>query len=99
MAQATADTTGLKWAPDTGQASPQPMVTTTSAARTTSSFQGLGYSPEISMPRSAIAAMAAGLIWSAGSEPPDQAIAWSLARWAKNPSAIWERPALWVHRN
>ena len=51
------------------------------------------------MPRSAIAATAAGLTSSPGSEPPDQAIARSPARWRKNPSAIWERPALWMHRN
>jgi pyridine nucleotide-disulfide oxidoreductase len=59
----------------TGQASPQPMVITTSAARTTSSVQGLGYSAEMSMPRSFIAAMAAGLTCSPGSDPPDQATA------------------------
>jgi hypothetical protein len=51
------------------------------------------------MPRSAMAAIADGLIRPAGSEPPDQATAWSPAKWVKNPRAIWERPALWVHRN
>ena len=75
------------------------METTTSAARTISSVQGLGYSLEMSMPRSAIAAIAAGLTWTPGSVPPDQAMAASPAWWVKNPSAIWERPALWVHRN
>jgi hypothetical protein len=49
--------------------------------------------------RSAIAATAAGLTSVPGSEPPDQATARSPVRWVKNPSAIWERPALWVHRN
>jgi len=50
----------VPFAGEDGQASPQPMVTTTSAARTTSSVQGLGYSVEMSMPRSFIAAIAAG---------------------------------------
>ena len=63
----------------TGQASPQPMETTTSAAWTISSVHGLGYSREMSMPRSAIAAMAAGLTWVPGSVPPDQAMAASPA--------------------
>src|SRR6476659_1604695 len=49
------------------------MVMTTSAARTISSVHGLGYSVEMSMPRSFIAAMAEGLTWSPGSEPPDKA--------------------------
>jgi len=64
----------------TGQASPQPMVTTTSAARTISSVQGLVNSREMSMPRSLIAVMADGLISLPGSEPPDQAVAPSPAR-------------------
>ena len=38
------------------------MVITTSAARTISSVHGFGYSPEMSIPRSAIASIAAGLI-------------------------------------
>ena len=75
------------------------MVTTTSAACTISSVQGLGNSAVMSMPTSAIACTAAGLISSPGSDPPDQATACSPARWVKKPSAIWERPALWVHRN
>ena len=75
------------------------MVMMTSAAWTISSVQGLGNSVEMSIPRSRMASTAAGLIVLAGSEPPDQATAWSPARWVKKPSAIWERPALWVHRN
>ena len=75
------------------------MVITTSAARTTSSVHGLGYSLEMSMPRSAMAATAAGLISMPGSDPPDHATAASPARCWKKPIAIWERPALWVHRN
>jgi hypothetical protein len=70
------------------------MVTTTSAACTISSVQGLGNSCEISIPRSRMASTAAGLMLLAGSEPPDHATAWSPARCWKKPMAIWERPAL-----
>jgi hypothetical protein len=48
---------------------------TTSAARTISSVQGLANSRVMSMPRSLIAATAAGLTSYPGSEPPDQATA------------------------
>src|SRR4051794_22880902 len=75
------------------------MVTTTSAARTVSSVQGLGNSRAMSIPTSAIACTADELISPAGCEPPDRATAWSPARWLKYPRAIWERPALWVQRN
>jgi hypothetical protein len=75
------------------------MLTTTSAARTVSSVHSLGNSAEMSMPRSAMAAIADGLTSRPGSEPPDQPIARSVVRAWKNPSAIWERPALWVHKN
>ena len=44
-------------------------------SRTISSVQGLGYSPEISIPRSAIASIAAGLMLAPGSDPPDHATA------------------------
>ena len=79
----------------------QPIVTTTSAARTNSSVQGLGNSWEMSMPISAMAATASGLTEHAvtGSAPPDHAIARSLARWVNQPSAICERPALCTQRN
>ena len=82
-----------------GQASPQPMVTTTSAARTISSVHGLGNSCEMSMPISAMAATADGFTSMPGSDPPDQATARSPARWLNHPSAICERPALWTQRN
>jgi hypothetical protein len=75
------------------------MVTTTSAARTISSVQGLGYSLAMSMPTSAMAATAAGLTSLLGSLPPDQATARSPARWANQPRAICDRPALCTHRN
>ena len=71
-----------------GQASPHPMVTTTSAAWTISSVHGLGNSRVMSMPTSAIAAAADGLISLPGSDPPDQATPWSPARWLKYPRAI-----------
>jgi hypothetical protein len=90
----------------TGQASPHPMVITTSVARTISSVHGLGYSPAMSMPRSVIASIAAGLSWSPGSEPPDHATAAAPAWWLKNPSAIWvgrrcasTRTTRWVGRH
>jgi hypothetical protein len=70
-----------------------------SAAWTISSVQRLGNSLVMSMPTSAMAWTAAGLISLPGSDPPDQAIAWSPARWVKKPSAIWERPALWMRTN
>ena len=55
-----------------GHASPQPMVMTTSAARTTSSVSGFGNSWAMSMPSSAMAATTAGLISSPGSDPADR---------------------------
>src|ERR1700760_2619650 len=51
------------------------------------------------MPRSAMTAMTAGLISPLGFEPPDHAQAALPARRVKNPMAIWDRPALWLHRN
>ncbi len=75
------------------------MVTITSAACTISPVQGLGNLPEMSMPRSAMTAMAAGLISPCGSDPPDHATVPPPAKWLKQPGAIWDRPALWLHRN
>jgi hypothetical protein len=74
------------------------MVTTTSAACTISFVHGFGNSRLMSMPTSAIAAIAAGLTWSAGSDPPDHATARSPARCSNHPSAICERPALCTQR-
>ena len=56
----------------TGQASPHPIVTTASAARTTSSVQGFGNWALISIPISAIASIAAGFTSLAGFEPPEK---------------------------
>jgi hypothetical protein len=53
----------------------------------------------VTMPASAMASIAAGLISLPGSEPPDQATPLSPARWVKKPSAICERPALCVQWN
>ena len=61
-----------------GQASPQPMVTTTSAACTISSVQGLGYSLVMSMPTSAMACDGGGVDFVAGfgaARPRDRAVA------------------------
>ena len=57
-----------------GQASPQPMVITTSAARTAASVIGLGNALPTSIPSSAIATTTAGLIRSAGSLPADRTL-------------------------
>ena len=84
----------------TGQASPQPMDTTTSAARTTSSVHGLGNSfvdvdaafGHRARPRRVDARCRAR---SRRTRRWRRLPAW----WLKNPSAICERPALWVHRN
>ena len=53
----------------------------------------------MSMPTSAIAAIAAGLISLAGSEPPEHTATRSPARWRSQPAAICERPALCTQRN
>jgi hypothetical protein len=82
-----------------GQASPQPIVTITSAARAISSVQGFGYSAEMSMPTSAIAAIAVAFVASPGSDPPENTSTVSPARRRNQPAAIWERPALCTQRN
>src|ERR1700690_460064 len=74
------------------------MVMTASAARSTSSVHGFGYSPVMSIPTSAIASIAAGLISRPGSDPPDHATARPAARSLNQPTAIWDRPALWTQR-
>jgi hypothetical protein len=75
------------------------MVMTTSAARTVSSVHGLGNSLEMSMPRSAMAAIAAGLTSCPGSDPPDQATARSRVRASKNPRPSETGRALCVHKD
>ena len=82
-----------------GQASPQPMVITTSEACTASGVRILGSAWVMSMPTSAIAATAAGLIDSLGADPAERTSTRSPARWVSHPAAIWERPALCTHTN
>src|SRR3954470_19740397 len=53
----------------------------------------------MSMPTSAMAATAAGLIWSAGSDPAERTSTASPARCRSQPAAIWERPALCTQTN
>ena len=53
----------------------------------------------MSIPTSAIAAIADGFTSLPGSEPPDHATARSPARCLNHPSAICERPALCTQRN
>src|SRR6478672_6129709 len=77
-----------------GQASPQPMVTTTSEARTASVVSTLGTSAARSMPTSSMAATAAGLTESAGALPAERTSTAPPERWPSQPAAIWERPAL-----
>jgi hypothetical protein len=53
----------------------------------------------MSMPTSAIAATATGLIYSAGSPPAVRTSTLFPARWLRNPAAISDRPALCTHPN
>src|SRR5262252_9326846 len=82
-----------------GQASPQPMVITTSAACTLSVVSGLGNSREMSRPTSAMAATTAGLSWSAGCDPAEATRTRPAAWWSSSAAAIWDRSALWVQTN
>src|SRR6516162_8018394 len=82
-----------------GQASPQPMVMTTSAARTLSLVSGLGNSREMSRPISAMAATTAGLSWSPGWDPAEVTRTRPAGWWSSSAAAICERPALWVQTN
>ncbi len=53
----------------------------------------------MSIPTSAMASTAEGLITEVGSEPPGQTVTLSPAMWRSQPAAICERPALCTHRN
>src|SRR5829696_3383493 len=75
------------------------MVTTTSAASTALSLKSFGCSPAMSMPTSAMASTATGLIDPAGADPADSTSTRSPARWRSQPAAIWERPALCTQTN
>src|SRR5215468_6719780 len=82
-----------------GQASPQPMVITMSAACTWPVVSGLGNSREMSSPISAMACTTAGLSWSAGCDPAEVTRTRPAAWWWSSAAAIWDRPALWVQTN
>ncbi|VBA38267.1 hypothetical protein LAUMK13_02037 [Mycobacterium innocens] len=76
--------------------SPQPMVMTKSLFWTASPVSTFRVAAVMSMPSSAMAATATGLIWSAGSVPAERTSMRSPARWVSSAAAIWERPALWT---
>nr|KEP23677.1 hypothetical protein DA06_05930 [Georgenia sp. SUBG003] len=82
-----------------GQASPQPMVMTTSDSFTASVVRTLGVSAAMSMPTSAMASTADGLTCSAGAEPAERTSIAPPARWFSQAAAIWDRPALWTQTN
>src|SRR4029077_1304266 len=77
-----------------GQASPQPIVITTSAALTNSSLRGLGNSWLMSIPISRIASTTTGWSSCAGVLPAERTCTLPLARSLRSPAAIWLRPAL-----
>src|SRR5699024_4715323 len=58
-----------------------------------------GFWWEISMPTSAMASTAAGLIESAGADPAERTAMRSPASSLSHPAAIWDRPALWTQTN
>src|SRR3954447_1447820 len=72
---------------------------TTSASRTASVVRILGPALAMSMPSSAMASTATGLILSAGSDPADRTVTLSPARCLRYPAAICERPALCTQTN
>ena len=72
---------------------------TTSDSRTASTVRTFGVLPAMSMPSSAIASIATGLIRSFGSEPADSTSTRSPASARRKPAAICERPALCTQTN
>src|ERR1700756_1926086 len=75
------------------------MGMTASLDCTASPVRIFGLAAVVSMPSSAIAAMATGLICSAGSVPAERTSMRSRARCISSAAAIWERPALCTHTN
>src|SRR5674476_151819 len=75
------------------------MVMTTSDSFTASSVRIFGCSPAMSMPTSAMASTATGLIRSAGMEPAERTSTTPLESAVRNPAAICERPALCTQTN
>jgi hypothetical protein len=82
-----------------GQASPQPIVMTTSEACTASVVSTFGDSREMSIPTSSMARTTWGFTASAGAEPADRTSTRSPARWVRKAAAIWDRPALCTQTN
>src|SRR5215203_2291476 len=72
---------------------------TTSEAMTASSVSFLGCSPAMSMPTSAMASTATGLIAFPGIEPAERTSIRPSPSDCRKPAAIWERPALWTQTN
>src|SRR5215207_7889050 len=75
------------------------MVITTSDSRTAWSVRIFGFAAPMSMPTSAMACTAAGLTWSAGSDPAERTSTVPADRWDRNAAAIWDRPALSTQTN
>src|SRR4249920_3481577 len=83
----------------TGQASPHPIVITTSTSRTSSSRRPFGRAAETSSPRSAIASTTFGWISSDGAVPADRTRTRPPAWCSSSATAIWLRPALCTQTN
>src|SRR5271166_3904918 len=77
-----------------GQASPQPIVTTTSACPASSRVSSLGLRSDRSMPSSCMTAMTSGCTLSAGVVPADSETCRPAAARSKSAWLICERPAL-----
>src|SRR3954447_18223262 len=75
------------------------MVMTTSESCTASTVRIFGCSAVMSMPTSAMASTATGLMCAPGAEPAERTSTRSPASWRSQPWAIWERPALWTQTN
>src|SRR5665647_1068022 len=82
-----------------GQASPQPIVMTTSDACTAWVVRTLGRSARMSIPSSSMASTATRLISPAGIEPAERTSTAPPDIADRSPAAIWERPALWTQTN
>jgi hypothetical protein len=82
-----------------GPTSPQPIVTTASEACTCSVVISCGTAVEMSMPTSAIAWTATGLMLSPGSLPPDRTSTVPSESDRMKPAAICDLPALWTQTN
>ncbi len=84
---------------NTGQSSPHPMVTTTSAARTRSFVSGFGTAVDRSMPMRSMARTTVGWTARDGLLPADHAWTRPPARAFASAAAIWERAAFSTQTN